>query len=115
MKRTILAVAFLLIGTAAFAAPSSIGDCEKIADPDAYNRCLAAFGPAAKEGRTVQPEPANADQPKMARRSRGKGRYAMRSSRGGKSFARGGRMRMVLDVGGSSQRSKGTRARGRRR
>jgi hypothetical protein len=40
------AVAFALAGPAA-AAPNSINDCEKIDAADAYNQCLALFGPAA--------------------------------------------------------------------
>jgi hypothetical protein len=40
--------------TTAFAVPSSaapqtIEDCEKIEQADAYNRCLASFGPEARE------------------------------------------------------------------
>ena len=114
MTRSLIAGALLLLSTAVFAAPSSIGDCEKIADPDAYNRCLAAFGPAAKAGaRAVQEEPANADVPKVSRGTRSGGRYAKRGGRGGKSFGRGGRMRMEIAVGGGSGRS--ARSRGRRR
>ena len=114
MKRCLIAGAMLLISTAAFAA--SIGDCEKIADPDAYNRCLAQFGPAMKGGRATQAEvPANADAPKVSRSSRGSGRYARRGSRAGKSFARGGRQRMEITVGGGGSRAKVSRGRGRRR
>ncbi|WP_156967747.1 hypothetical protein [Methylosinus sp. PW1] len=32
---------------AAAAEPRNIGDCEQIQAADAYNRCLASFGPAA--------------------------------------------------------------------
>jgi hypothetical protein len=60
MKRFWLA-AVLFAAQAGFAAaaPQSIGDCEKIANADAYNRCLAAFGPAAK-GHKMTAEPAAA-------------------------------------------------------
>ena len=47
MRWTFAAGLILLFTGVAAAAPQSIGDCEKIADPDGYNRCLAAFGPAA--------------------------------------------------------------------
>ncbi len=110
MKRCLIAGAMMLMSTAAFAA--SISDCEKIADPDAYNRCLAQFGPAMKGGRPAQAEvPANADAPKVSRSSRGKGRYAARGSRSGKSFSRGGRVRMEIAVGGggSAKRSRSRR------
>lgn len=40
----IAAAALLLAFAPAQAAPRSIGDCEKISEADAYNRCLAAFG-----------------------------------------------------------------------
>lgn len=33
---------------AAAAAPRNIGDCEQIQAADAYNRCLASFGPVAR-------------------------------------------------------------------
>lgn len=35
------------MGAPAQAAPSSISDCEKIEAADAYNQCLALFGPVA--------------------------------------------------------------------
>ncbi len=40
------------------AAPRSIGDCEAIRDADAYNACLASFGPVAHIGPTVGESPA---------------------------------------------------------
>ncbi len=48
------ALSILLIGlglalaNSAQAAPRSIDDCEKIDAPDAYNQCLASFGPTRK-------------------------------------------------------------------
>jgi hypothetical protein len=36
-------------GTSALAEPRTIDDCEKIQAADAYNQCLASFGPAAHE------------------------------------------------------------------
>ena len=41
----LLGIAFLAVPLAA--APRSIKDCEKIQAADAYNRCLASFGPVA--------------------------------------------------------------------
>ena len=35
----------LLIAAPAAAEPRSIDDCEKIKEPEAYNLCLASFGP----------------------------------------------------------------------
>ena len=45
MLRAIPSVTALLFASVALAAPRSIDDCESIKEPDAYNRCLAAFGP----------------------------------------------------------------------
>lgn len=43
--------ALLLVSRqAAAAAPRSIADCEAIEAADAYNRCLAAFGPTRSGG-----------------------------------------------------------------
>ena len=42
-----LFVTALGVAPAAMAAPNSINDCEKIEAADAYNRCLASFGPVA--------------------------------------------------------------------
>ncbi|MFZ1960208.1 MAG: hypothetical protein WAU63_03020 [Methylovirgula sp.] len=36
-----------LVATPLYAAPRTIKDCEKIQAADAYNRCLASFGPVA--------------------------------------------------------------------
>ena len=43
---TLVSVATLM-AVAAAAAPRSIADCEAIQAADAYNRCLASFGPVA--------------------------------------------------------------------
>jgi hypothetical protein len=41
------ALGFGLVAISLCAAPRSIKDCEKIQAADAYNRCLASFGPVA--------------------------------------------------------------------
>ncbi|MFO1117415.1 MAG: hypothetical protein U1E28_17180 [Beijerinckiaceae bacterium] len=79
----------LLFGSASFAAPRSISDCESIKQADDYNRCLAAFGPVAHVGPVAgeTPEnsgeaaaiPANAD--RRISRSGKRGRYGRASSR----------------------------------
>ncbi len=55
-----LAAGLLLGGffaNAAAAQPKTINDCEKIQAADAYNQCLALFGPAAHEhGAKIDPE-----------------------------------------------------------
>jgi hypothetical protein len=49
-----------LTATSLCAAPRTIGDCEKIQQADAYNRCLASFGPVAHEHQ-LGPAPAGAN------------------------------------------------------
>jgi hypothetical protein len=63
----------------AAAAPSSINDCEKIQEADAYNQCLASFGPVAHErGVAADPE-GGANGPAQARASgRGHGGHRFR-------------------------------------
>jgi hypothetical protein len=43
------AALFPVLSAVAHAAPRTIEDCEKIEAADAYNKCLAQFGPAAHE------------------------------------------------------------------
>lgn len=45
-----LALSACLTAAAQAAAPRTINDCEKIEAPDAYNQCLALFGPPAHKG-----------------------------------------------------------------
>ena len=46
MKQALLALLIAVgAGNLAFAAPASIADCESIKGVDAYNYCLASFGP----------------------------------------------------------------------
>jgi hypothetical protein len=46
-RRIRVAAAATLVTVSAAAGPRSIADCEKIQAADAYNRCLASFGPVA--------------------------------------------------------------------
>lgn len=124
MRNALAAGLFVLMAGFAQAAPQSINDCEKIADPDAYNRCLAAFGPASSAGKggTAKATPTTASSPEASvppaadapRARSGRGRYAKRGGRGGKSYARSrGRVRMEFSVssGGSRKSSRGRRRR----
>ncbi len=65
-----LGIALVIFAAApAAAAPGSINDCEKIQEADAYNQCLASFGPAARErGIAADPE-GGANGPAKARAS----------------------------------------------
>lgn len=48
LVRTLLAASLGICPAFVQAAPRSIDDCEKIEAADAYNRCLASFGPPAR-------------------------------------------------------------------
>ena len=111
----IAAAALLLAFAPAQAGPRSIGDCEKISEADAYNRCLAAFGPAAHGGRVSREIPAGSDRAPAraapaahragrtkptwlaARQAEGR-RRMMERRRGIVTERRGGRMRATIDL-----------------
>jgi len=108
-----IAVALLFAAPAA-AEPRSIDDCEKIKEPEAYNLCLASFGPTrgqhnksypgvASEGdkavdknETATPVSA-AESGKGGRQARSGGRGHGRHHSGG--GRRGGRTRMEFRTG----------------
>lgn len=91
-------VAMLVAGaTGAAAGSRSIADCEMIQAADAYNRCLASFGPAASGGRGR----ISGVEPSSERDVRSH-EYARSHRRGHGSFiehGRRGRVRMVLTPG----------------
>jgi hypothetical protein len=62
-----MALGFSVAATSLCAAPAMIKDCEKIQEADAYNRCLAGFGPVAHEHH-LMPVPAGANQHTYAHR-----------------------------------------------
>lgn len=113
--RTIFLIAIAAVICAhAAAAPRSIDDCEKIKEPEAYNLCLASFGPTrgdhnktypgvASEGdkaidKSETATPANTAEPgkggRQARSGRSHGRHHGWSGHG-----RRGRMRMEFRTG----------------
>jgi len=55
MLRLIPAAIALLAPAAGMAAPRTIDDCEKIKEADAYNLCLAAFGPTRGQHNKTYP------------------------------------------------------------
>jgi hypothetical protein len=55
-----LALALLAAVAASFAARAGVESCEKIKDADAYNNCLASYGPAAGAHPTIR-SPERAD------------------------------------------------------
>lgn len=112
----VVLAALLLSLTPAAAAPRGISDCEKISEADAYNRCLASFGPAARGGGVSREPPAGAasapeaTRPKAARRGgralprwlaarQAEGRRRMMERRSGiRTERRGGRVRAIIDL-----------------
>ncbi|MBM3562378.1 MAG: hypothetical protein FJX48_04285 [Alphaproteobacteria bacterium] len=82
----------LLLAVPALAAPGSIADCEKIQEADAYNRCLASFGPTRGQHGATYPGMAS----EGAHGGSGGSAYRPRPRYGGAqaSYGRGGRMRM---------------------
>ncbi len=90
LVRLLFFVGVAALPALATAAPRTIADCERIEAADAYNRCLAAFGPPARslrlvpadkpgvdmaEAATADAEPAT-PKGKKARAARRAGRYA---------------------------------------
>ena len=107
--------ALLLAFAPAHAAPGSISDCEKIAEADAYNRCLANFGPAARSGGVSREIPVGADRapagaapaarrggrakpPWLAARQAEGRRRMMERRKGIVTERRGGRIRATIDL-----------------
>lgn len=89
-----------LLSVPALAAPRSIDDCEAIKDADAYNRCLASFGPTRGERGATYPGVAS-EGARSGKASGGRSAYRPRPRFGGAqlSSGRGGRMRMEFTPG----------------
>jgi hypothetical protein len=98
--------------TAPAMAQATINDCEKIQAADAYNQCLAKFGPPAKSGNLEPERPGDiksdgAEAAASAGKTSPRVRGHARRRYGGHSYARhahsrgthGGRKRMVITVG----------------
>jgi len=70
------------------AAPRSIGDCEKIQAADAYNQCLALFGPLARgHGTAGDGVDANRQDAEASAGNANSGEAAAADSRRGRHFA----------------------------
>ena len=97
--------AALFVSSMAFA-QATINDCEKIQAADAYNQCLAKFGPPAKSGNLEPERPGDikssgAEAAATATKpARGRGHSAGHHRRGNGSVRRGhgGRKRMIIKV-----------------
>ena len=93
------AVAFTLLGIAVAHAQAKIDDCEKIQAADAYNQCLAKFGPTSKV-HSVEPEKPGDVKANSAEAAAGAGpakggRHAGRRRGGGSHASRGSGRRHV--------------------
>ena len=89
----------LLLATPALAAPRSIDDCEAIKEADAYNRCLASFGPMRGQHGATYPGVASRRRPQ--RESFGPQRLSPAVALGARAAfrGRGGRVRMEFTPG----------------
>ena len=90
-----IALVACLMAVPALAAPRNIDDCEAIKEADAYNRCLASFGPTRGQHGASYPGMASEGAHDGHAGSAG-GAYRPRSGHSGEraSYGRGGRMRM---------------------
>jgi hypothetical protein len=97
---TVAVAAFLAVLAApALAAPRSIDDCEAIKEADAYNRCLASFGPMRGQHGATYPGVASEGGHSGKASGRSASRPASRSGRAELSRGRGGRVRMEFTPG----------------
>ena len=88
----LFAIAAALAALALAPAPAvarGIGDCEKISEPDAYNKCLASFGPARGSARKLGAAPRRAHHRPAGSAARRSGVTVER---------KGGRVRAIIDL-----------------
>ncbi len=92
----VAALCLIALAAPALAAPRSIADCEKIQDANAYNGCLASFGPTRGQHGASYPGVASEGGGKAS----GRGAYRSQPRYGAQtSYGRGGRMRMEFTPG----------------
>lgn len=110
---TLISLALMVCAAAAAHAQATINDCEKIQAADAYNQCLAKFGPPAKTLNIEGPRPGDvkssseeaaasggkAGRKASGRRHHGRGKAVSRRGRGHAGRAWRGRKRMSISVG----------------
>jgi hypothetical protein len=90
--RALVAFTAALLAGKAYAAPLSIADCEAIEAADAYNRCLASFGPVRGGGGGKYYGP-------VSEPAHGAARHSHRSSSAAGQRSHSGRMRMEFTPG----------------
>jgi len=92
LRRVSLVFIACLATGAAAADPRSIGDCEHIQAADAYNHCLASFGPAAHAHNTRSALSFAPPEQTVSHSGKRSGAFAERGRRG--------RLRMMFTPGG---------------
>lgn len=102
-KLKFLAMALALAPCAAVAAPRSIKDCERIKQADAYNACLARFGPpvpglAMREKEFSKGKPTSVIQAPAIPPSPALRRARRRARRGHAVRRKTGRVRTVIEM-----------------
>jgi hypothetical protein len=81
------------------AAAQSIADCEKIDAPDAYNKCLASYGPKRGHSARLVQEPEGAAETPAATGGRAARRGPARAASGPVQRRAGGRQFAIFEVG----------------
>ncbi len=101
MLRLFGAVLPLVLSAAVAHAQASINECEKIQAADAYNQCLAKFGPPSKSQNLEPERPGDvkgSSEEAAASAGKASGAHAGRRRRGSHK-ASGGRKRITISVG----------------
>ena len=103
-SRTLGAVVSGLLFVSVAHAQATINDCEKIQAADAYNQCLAKFGPTSKVQNLAPERPSDmkgssAEAAASAGKRASGGAHAGGRRRGHVRKASGGRKRMTIAVG----------------
>jgi hypothetical protein len=93
------ALAALLLAAPATAAPRNIDDCEAIKEADAYNRCLASFGPTRGQHGATYPKASEGEKGSRGPATRRAEGGARPSPRPGVTLGHGGRVRMEFTPG----------------
>ena len=100
MLRVVAAVLPVMTFAAVAHAQASINDCEKIQAADAYNQCLAKFGPASKSQNLEPERPGDvkgSSEEAAASAGKASGAHAGRRRHGSRRVS-GGRKRLAISV-----------------
>ncbi|RTL80325.1 MAG: hypothetical protein EKK29_19570 [Hyphomicrobiales bacterium] len=101
-RETLALLLGLILAAPASAGPRTIDDCEAIKDANAYNLCLASFGPTRGQHGASYPGVASEGEKGGEKASGGKratGRHGSPRSAGASMSRAGGRVRMEFTPG----------------